>query len=287
MNELPSWIRSNTAMFADDTKIWRKISKVEDATLLQEDLNKLRAWTKTSLMDFNVDKCKVMHVNHSLGTSYTLERDGKNCRLLEVREERDLGVMVRSDLKVELQCEKAAAKASSVLGLINRHFKDLDIDSFRILYKSFVRSHLEYCVQVWSPYLRKDIEILEKVQRKATRLVTGMRKTGYEERLRVIGLQTLEQRRIRGDMLEVYKILTGREDVDWRQYFVRSDGESGTRGHSLKLYKPRCRTSLRAGFFSQRIVENWNRLPREVVEAPSMCSFKARYDRWKRNEGNI
>ena len=112
--------------------------------------------------------------------------------------------MVRSDLKVELQCEKAAAKASSVLGLINRHFKDLDIDSFRILYKSFVRPDLEYCVQVWSPYLRKDIEILEKVQRRATRLVTGMRKTGYEERLRVIGLQTLEQRRIRGDMLEVY-----------------------------------------------------------------------------------
>ena len=130
-----------------------------------------------------------MHINHSLGTSYTLERDGKNCRLLEVREERDLGVMVRSDLKVELQCEKAAAKASSVLGLINRHFKDDDIDSFRILYKSFVRPHLEYCVQVWSPYLRKDIEILEKVQRRATRLVTGMRKMGYEERLRVNGTQ--------------------------------------------------------------------------------------------------
>ena len=125
VNELPTWIRSSIAMFADDTKIWRKISKVENARLLQDDLDKIRTWTKTSLMDFNVDKCKVMHVNHSLGTSYTLERDGKNCRLLEVREERDLGVMVRSDLKVELQCEKAAAKASSVLGLINRHFKDL------------------------------------------------------------------------------------------------------------------------------------------------------------------
>ena len=88
-------------------------------------------------------------------------------------------------------------------------------------------------------------------------------------------------------MLEVYKILTGREDVDWRQYFTRAEGVYGTRGHSLKLYRPRCRTSLRAGFFTQRVVESWNRLPDEVVTAPSLCAFKARYDRWKRNEGDI
>ena len=238
-------------------------------------------------MDFNVDKCKVMHIGHSFATSYTLERGGVNSGLAEVCDERDLGVMVRSDLKAELQCEKAAAKASSVLGLINRHFRDLDVASFRVLYKSFVRPHLEYCVQAWSPYLRKDIEVLEKVQRRATRLVQGMKKLNYEERLGVLGIQSLEQRRIRGDMLEVYKIMTGREDVDWRGYFTKAEGVYGTRGHSMKLYRPRCRTSLRAGFFSQRVVDCWNRLPEEVVKAPSVCAFKARYDRWKCNKGDI
>ena len=83
--------------------------------------------------------------------------------------------MVRNDLKAELQCEKAAARASSVLGLINRHFRALDVASFRVLYKSFVRPHLEYCVQAWSPYRRKDIEVLERIQRRATRLVQGIK----------------------------------------------------------------------------------------------------------------
>ncbi len=75
-------------------------------------------------------------------------------------------------------------------------------------------------------------------------------------------------------MLDVYKILIGKEDVDWRHYLTRAEGVYGTRGHSVKLYRPRCRTSLRAGFFTQRVAECWNRLPEEVVTAPSLCAFK-------------
>ena len=87
VNELPTWIKSSIALFADDTKIWRRISKVEDARQLQDDLDRLRAWTRTSLMDFNVDKCKVMHMGHSFGTTYTLEREGVNRVLAEVCDE--------------------------------------------------------------------------------------------------------------------------------------------------------------------------------------------------------
>ena len=102
-----------------------------------------------------------------------------------------MGVMIRRDLKAGAQCAKAAAKASSVLGLINRHFESLDKESFLILYKSFVRPHMEYCVQAWSPYLGKDIETLEKIQRRATRLVQGMKKLDYTGRLKALGLQTI------------------------------------------------------------------------------------------------
>ena len=139
--------------------------------------------------------------------------------------------------------------------MIRRHFNDLNGDSFLILYRSFVRPHLEYCVQAWSPYLRKDIDLLERVQRRATKMVRSLKQRDYLSRLEVLGLQTLEQRRVRGDMIEVFKILTGREGVDPARYFTLADGRSGTRGHRYKLFKSRCRTALRANFFSQRVVD--------------------------------
>jgi len=287
VNELPDWITNSMVMFADDTKIWREIENAEDSSELQSDLNRLRNWSRTWLLEFNVDKCKVMHVNHDSNTVYFLEKAGVSCQLGEVSEERDLGVMIRRDLKAGAQCEKAAAKASSILGLINRHFEKLDKESFMILYKSFVRPHLEYCVQAWNPYVKTDIDTMERIQRRATRMVQGMKKLSYAERLRVLGLQTLEQRRVRGDMIEVFKIMTGREDVDPEKFFCRAEGRHGTRGHGYKLFKPRCRTGLRANFFSQRVIESWNRLPTEVVYAPSICAFKRRYDQWRSNERDI
>ena len=182
-------------------------------------------------MQFNAEKCKVMHINHTLDTEYFMEKSGAVCKLGEVHEERDLGIMVSRELKTSLQCAKAAAKASSVLGMIRRHFEDLDGDSFLILYKGFVRPHLEYCVQAWSPHLRKDIDLMEKVQRRATKMVRGLKHHSYQRRLKVLGLQTLEQRRIRGDMIEVFKILTGREAVDPATYFVVAERKAVTRGH--------------------------------------------------------
>ena len=115
VNELPDWIVSSMVMFADDTKVWREITRAEDARELQEDLNRLRTWARTWLMQFNAEKCKVMHINHTLDTEYFMEKSGADCKLGEVEEERDLGVMVSRELKTSLQCVKAAAKASSVL----------------------------------------------------------------------------------------------------------------------------------------------------------------------------
>jgi len=120
---------------------------------------------------------------------------------------------------------------------------------------------LEYCIQAWSPHLKKDKSCLETVQRRATRIVKGLKKLPYETRLKRLVLYSLERRRLRGDLIETFKILTGKEHIDPSTFFRLADVTTGLRGHSLKLFKLRCRTTVRQNFFSQRIVNEWNKLP--------------------------
>mgnify|MGYP003454614844 FL=1 len=120
--------------------------------------------------------------------------------LIETVEEKDLGILVKNDLKPSSQCSAAASKATSMMGLVKRHFKDLDSDSFLLLYKTYIRPHLEYCVQAWSPHLKKDILLLETVQKKSTKLVRGFKNLPYNRRLEKLGLSTLEERREQGDL---------------------------------------------------------------------------------------
>ena len=122
-----------------------------------------------------------------------------NQRLDAIEEERGLGVIVDKSLKSSRQCAKAAAAANAVLGMIRRTFLCKDKELILQLYKSLVRSILEYCIQAWRPYLKKDINVLERVQKRATKLISGLSEMGYEERLKILGLTTLEIRRLRGD----------------------------------------------------------------------------------------
>ena len=125
-------------------------------------------------------------------------------------------------------------------------------------------------------------ECLERVQRRATKLVRGLEKFSYEERLDFLGLTTLQQRRERGDLIEAYKILTAKEKVDYGQFFQLTSDEHVLRGHSLKLFCKRSRLEVRRNFFSNRVVRPWNMLPQSVVEAPSVNAFKNRLDHfWK------
>jgi len=146
-------------------------------------------------------------------------KDGSNVIELETTEkEKDLGVYITRDLKSQEQCVQSAKKAQSVLGMVKRHFKVVDKQDFNVLYKMYIRPHLEYCVQVWSPHLKKDIECLETIQRRATKLVKGLKWKSYEERLKSLGLYSLQQRRLRGDMIETLKILTGKERVESQSF---------------------------------------------------------------------
>jgi hypothetical protein len=274
INDIPECVRSFCNLFADDLKICRKIRTPADARVLQEDLNNVLAWATANKMTFSEDKCEVLHIGYNnVSHNYTM-----NHKVLPtVKQVKTLGVVVTDNLKASVQCVAAAKKANSVLGQIRKHFSFLNLDTMRILYTVFVRPHLEFAIQAWNPYLARDICILESVQRRATRLLPELRSLDYEVRLRRLGLTTLAERRLRGDLLLTYRILHGLEGADFTHFF-RAAPACGTRGHAMKLQTDYARLDVRKNFFARRVVKHWNCLPPAVVTAPSCNSWKARYD---------
>ena len=146
----------------------------------------------------------------------------------------------------------------------------------KTLYTSLVRPHLEYGNTAWCPVFRKDSELLENAQRRATKLAPALRDMPYVERLAALELPSLYYRRARGDMIETYKHISGKYQVDAE--YIKPD-VSLTRGHSFKLKKERAKKNIRQQYYSNRITNSWNMLPAEVVNAPSLNAFKSRLDR--------
>jgi hypothetical protein len=274
INDLDCNIVSKLCKFADDTKLGRSVKNVVEVDKLREDLNRIYQWSVDWQMLFNVDKCTVMHMGRTnLKNDYSL---GGNV-LKKIEQEKDLGVMINFNGKQSEQCLIAAKKANTVLGMIKRNISFKSKENMVRLYKALVRPRLEYCIQAWCPYLRKDIELLESVQRRATKQIEGYWNLRYEDRLKRTKLISLEKRRVRGDLIQVFKILKGFDKVDYRDYFEISQ-ENRTRGHSLKLVKKRSKSDIRKYFFTQRIIEGWNKLPQYVVDADSINCFKNRLD---------
>ena len=232
-------------------------------------------------MQFNAKKCKVMHIGPSDHTyTYKMKTGETEVELESLEVEKDLGVYIDNKLKFSTHVENAAAKTNKLVGMIRRSYTHLTRTNFRYLFKSIVRPHLEYGNAVWSPRLTKDINTIENVQRRAPRLIPGMRDKSYEERLSELQLPSLVFRRLRGDMIEVYKHLNNK----YKNCSVLSRvGENITRGHNLKLQKQRCHTPLRANFFSLRVTDYWNSLPEHIVNATSTNSFKNQINKhWKK-----
>jgi hypothetical protein len=260
--------------FADDTKLAQRIQSVEDSDKLQECLNLLMSWAERWGMAFNIKKCKVMHLGrHNPRTAYWM-----GDQQLEVTEvERDIGVLMNQSLKVSAQCSKAAQTANAVLGQISRAFHYRDRHTFVKLYKLYVRPHLEFAIPAWRPWTAGDIEVMEKVQRRAIRMVSGLRENSYGDRLTLLGLSTLEARRNEIDLAEMFKIMSGVSRVNSETWFERAveTGRVTRQGADYLNVRPKAsRLDLRRNFFSVRICEKWNELPGEIKRSKNLQHFK-------------
>ena len=227
-------------------------------------------------MLFNVDKCKVMH----FGVNNTKENYSINNTVLkEVSSEKDLGVIIQNDLKVSEQCSKVVKTANRILGMVNRTFQNKTKEIIIPLYKSLVRPHLEYCVQAWRPHLSKDIKLIENVQHRATKMIAELRGMPYEQRLINTRLTTLETRRLRGDLIETFKIMKG---FDKTSVSFTTNTLSKLRGHSLKLFKHRFNCNIGKFSYVNRIVDEWNNLSEDVISCNTVNAFKNKLDRYLR-----
>ena len=287
INDLPSNILSDVYMFADDTKIFNIIKSPEDQETLQNDLDTLSMWSDKWLLKFHPEKCKVMHLGKAGDTeySYKLKEGDTYHELSYTEEEKDLGVVIDGKLDFDRHINIKINKASSIMAVIRRSFVSLNGVNFVPLYKSLVRSHLEYASCIWSPYKKKHIEAIERVQRRATKQLPGMKDLPYPERLKILKLPTLVYRRARGDMIETYKLLHDKYYGEYSQLVklhASHISKEGTRGHSFKLCQEGSKLNLRRQSFPVRITKVWNQLPNSVVTAPNVNTFKNRLDRhWR------
>lgn len=274
INDLAEDLSGSCYMFADDVKLVGNPLSMD----LQEDLHKVARWAQVWDLPLNVDKCAHLVQCQGEAPERVITSGETQHSIQQVTSARDLGVTLRSDLKPRDHVTHAVRKGWAALQQLTRAVKARVPEVFLPLYKAMVRPHLEYCAPAWRPHLQKDIRALERVQRVATRRIKGMRGLSYPERLAALNLYSLERRRLRGDLIETFKVLKGFTDIPADKLFSPRRVPH-LRGHSWSLDKPRARTTTRAKSFAHRVVDAWNSLPEAVVACENVQTFKLSLDR--------
>lgn len=314
INDMPALVSHFCKLFADDTKLIAVIKNWEDVTNLQSDIDALTKWSQDWQMLFNEDKCKVMHfekrkyntlnVGFALSESaleFACEADPHNIHhrftmptasggrhiLEETTLERDLGVHLNNRLSWTDHISIIKASAYAELGKLKRTFFNWTIANFKVLYCTYVRPKLEFCASVWSPYNDDDVAAIEAVQRNATKLVPQIRTMPYASRLEAIGIMSLRDRRLRGDLIQYFKIANKINSVNWvnpnrMRPALSAEGPAGSvRGASHAIQRQIMKQcEPRDQFFSNRVVPFWNALPGDVIRSNSTNNFKNNLDKF-------
>lgn len=273
LSDLYQGLKTNHSSFADDTNIFcNPLLQYND---LQEDLETIKLWTQKWKMPINESKCTVLHIGrNNPNFNYYFSQQIK---ITSVTSQRDLGILITSDLKWEQHIIQITKKANTMIYLIQKSFCNLSKEMLLKLYKSYIRPKLEHVQSIWHPFYIKDIEQVERVQRRITKLPQELKSQPYETRLKLLSLTTLQDRRIRGDLIETFKILNSHYACNLDIFHTATT--TNLRGHSHKLCKERCNKLLRRNFLTNRVVYLWNSLSNDTINSTTTNQFKNRLDR--------
>jgi hypothetical protein len=290
INDLPESVSNLVKLFADDTKLLSKISGPQDIARVQTDLDQLTLWAEKWRMRFNEDKCKTLWICKlyrptDLFPPFTMtSASGKVHYLENSSSERDLGVQVKHNLKWDEQIRIATTKANNALSILKRTFKCMDSRMLKQLFDIYVRPHLEYSSCAWFPLTEQDEHRLEKVQMKATKLVSGLKTLTYTDQLTKLNMSTIAQRRTRGDLIQLHKILSGKNIIAWNRPLNKAErraslGPCQNTRQVVRLIQEKSNLTQRTSSFRNRIVSSWNSLPAAVQSASSTNAFKNALDK--------
>ena len=276
INDLPDCVQSYCKVFADDTKIYNKTSKNIE---LQQDVDNLQAWSQNWCLFFNSLKCKVLHGGRNNSeTDFFMEGVGGKAKIQKCETEKDLGVIFDTRLDFNAHINSVINKANKIVGIIKRTFTYLDKETFLLLYKALVRPHLEYANVIWYPRYKYQSASIERVQRGATKMLLEVKELSYEQRLHYLDLPTLKYRRLRGDMIQMYKIMNRIDDIDWSYFFDKNMYER-TRNTGEKVFIHYSRTNTRKTNFSRRVAPIWNtKLTPKTKLSTNLNTFKKLLD---------
>ena len=280
INDLPDVCSVSTKIYADDTKAYTCIVNENDQARLQNSIDEMFNWTQQWQLNFNASKCKILHIGENNPRhSYFIGNGNSKSEIEKTELEKDLGVFVDPELNFESHIEHTVKRASSKKATILRNFSYRSKKVLVPLFKALVRPILEYASVVWDSSFRNQINLLESVQRTYTRHILEVKKLPYEDRLKKLDLPSLEYRRFRGDLIEMYKIAQKKYDrasIDSLFCFVNNNR---LRGHCFKVTKIACRKRKYQHFFTNRCVNHWNKLSSNTVQSTSLNSFKNSIDK--------
>ena len=329
INALPEVINGGSLafLFADDTKMFRDIKTPNDLQIQQNDIEKAVNWSNIWLLKFHPDKCVHLGIgshrdsikeyqpnlngrplkrkicekdvekkyeNDLCQHTYHYEMDGHILKRSKV--EKDIGVNIDNDLNFKTHINSIVKKANRVMGITRRTFTNLNSEVFLPIFKSLVRPHLEYAAPVWSPHLDDLKKKVEDVQRRATKKLPGMKDENgedlsYPARLRKLKLPTLAYRRVRGDMIQTFKLLMPIEEGGYDRSLpkllkLKSDlGIREVGGQNDKqLYKGNVSQNLGKYSFNFRVSKLWNSLPQHIIDAPTVKAFEIALDNHWENQ---
>ena len=279
INDICADLSSTCKVFADDTKIYAPCSEYSQ---LQNDLYKLFRWSKKWSMKFNIKKCKCLHFgSKNIQIEYKLDPNDPMSIIASSEEEKDLGVVFDESFKFDRHIQQKISKANQVSNVIRRSFLAADATTLNLLYKALVRPHLEYGNVIWHPLFKRQSIALENVQRRFTKSISSLKDLSYEDRLTLLNLPSLKYRRLRGDLIQCFKIVKEIDLLDTTHVLQRN--YNFTRGHDFKLKVEKSSRCIRSNSFFVRVINIWNNLPQHVIEASNINKFKELLDRFHKD----